>query len=516
MRTPHIRRASEDDSAAIAALVPNLVPSSTDDHHATFVIDGAAGPVAVLDLLQSERHLELLHLAAPDLEHARALHDFAEAAARALRAREIRLRPGAMSDDQSRALGYRNGVKRVPPDGVPLWRGGAASFSQSLYYRGTWAALALLTGLGSVSLAVFSGGGITLAHILVPALLCVAGTAVRAVADPARGDWPPGAARGRSSLCRRQSPRPPALMIGSLLYDRAVPALTELWNIHSGDTELGDLSVAASPDGHTLYVSGPYGTHSEEAVRRALEQHKSLREVVLEGPGGRASAGFEIFRMIRSAQAVDTGRHRLRLGLHHRLPGRRRADHLAQRTAGLPSCQLSRHGRRRHAREQPRHPKLPGLQRPADARLRPQGDRHAGCLDLGPDARGAAGRQGDHPMIPRGLPYDEAMRRFRWNVPERFNIGRAVCERHEPHTLAMIEENADGAVRHWTFGQLLAASSRLANALVGPRHRQGREGRGVPEPGRRAHDLPPRRLPYGRGRAAAVHAVRRGGARVPA
>ena len=38
-------------------------------------------------------------------------------------------------------------------------------------------------------------------------------------------------------------------------------------------------------------------------------------------------------------------------------------------------------------------------------------------------------------MIPRGLPYDEAMRQFRWTVPERFNIGRAVCERHEPDTL---------------------------------------------------------------------------------
>jgi acetyl-CoA synthetase len=69
-------------------------------------------------------------------------------------------------------------------------------------------------------------------------------------------------------------------------------------------------------------------------------------------------------------------------------------------------------------------------------------------------------------MIPRGLPYDEAMQRFRWNIPERFNIGRAVCERHEPNTLAMIVEDADGSVRHWTFGQLLAASSRLANALA--------------------------------------------------
>jgi hypothetical protein len=49
--------------------------------------------------------------------------------------------------------------------------------------------------------------------------------------------------------------------------------------------------------------------HSEEAVRRALEQHKSIREVVLEGPGGRAAVGFEIFRMIRRARLatrVDT------------------------------------------------------------------------------------------------------------------------------------------------------------------------------------------------------------------
>src|SRR5689334_11012597 len=68
-------------------------------------------------------------------------------------------------------------------------------------------------------------------------------------------------------------------------------------------------------------------------------------------------------------------------------------------------------------------------------------------------------------MIPRGVPYEAAMQQFRWPRPERFNIGRAVCERHPAEALAMIVENADGSVRHWTFGQLLAASSRLANAL---------------------------------------------------
>ena len=69
-------------------------------------------------------------------------------------------------------------------------------------------------------------------------------------------------------------------------------------------------------------------------------------------------------------------------------------------------------------------------------------------------------------MIPRGVPYEEAMRKFRWPKLKRFNIGRAVCERHPQEALALIVENADGSVRNWTFGQLLAASSRLANALI--------------------------------------------------
>ena len=169
------------------------------------------------------------------------------------------------------ALGYRNGVKRVAPDGVPLWRDGTAPFSQSLYYRGTWAALALLTGLGSVSLAVFGGGGITLAHIVIPALLCVVGTLfalwqILLVVMAAR--------RGTGSLFALSAAiaAATAVLIGSLLYDRAVPALTELWNIRSGDAALGDLAVTASSDGRTLYVSGAYGMRSEEAVRRALEQ----------------------------------------------------------------------------------------------------------------------------------------------------------------------------------------------------------------------------------------------------
>ena len=61
------------------------------------------------------------------------------------------------------------------------------------------------------------------------------------------------------------------------------------------------------------------------------------------------------------------------------------------------------------------------------------------------------------------------------------------------------------------LGRKLAARQCARRA----RHQQGRPGRRVPEPGRRAHALPSRRLSHGRRRAAAVHAVRRRGARVP-
>jgi len=309
MGTPRIRRATEEDSGALATLVPGLVPHAADEHHATFVIDGPAGPVAVLDLLQAERHLELLHLSAPDFMHAQALQDFAEAAARALRAREIRLGPDALDDGQATALGYRGGTKRLRPEGVPLWRDGTASFTQTLYYRGVWAALALLIGLGSISVAVFNSSRLTALHIAIPAVLCAASTlfafwqillTVRAAQRTRRSLFALSALLGLATIG----------LIGLTVHDRAVPALGELWAIHSGDAGMGDLDVEVSDDGKTLYVSGAYSAYSEEAVRRALDRNKTIREVVLQGPGGRASVGFALFRMFRErklATRVDRG-----------------------------------------------------------------------------------------------------------------------------------------------------------------------------------------------------------------
>jgi acetyl-CoA synthetase len=68
-------------------------------------------------------------------------------------------------------------------------------------------------------------------------------------------------------------------------------------------------------------------------------------------------------------------------------------------------------------------------------------------------------------MIPPGRSYEQAQADFRWPRPARYNIARAVCDRHPAASLAMIVENADGTVRNWTFGELARASARLANAL---------------------------------------------------
>ena len=71
-------------------------------------------------------------------------------------------------------------------------------------------------------------------------------------------------------------------------------------------------------------------------------------------------------------------------------------------------------------------------------------------------------------MYLKGATYDEAASTFRWEIPERFNIAQAVCDRHaqrDPRAPALIHEEAGGAVRAWTFGELSAAASRFANVL---------------------------------------------------
>ena len=67
-----------------------------------------------------------------------------------------------------------------------------------------------------------------------------------------------------------------------------------------------------------------------------------------------------------------------------------------------------------------------------------------------------------------GATYEEAYRTFRWEVPARFNIARAICDSHAartPDAAALLYEEADGRLRPWSFAQVQAEANRLANAL---------------------------------------------------
>lgn len=65
--------------------------------------------------------------------------------------------------------------------------------------------------------------------------------------------------------------------------------------------------------------------------------------------------------------------------------------------------------------------------------------------------------------------HDEAAAAFRWQVPERFNIGVDVCDRwaeQEPDRIALIDIGEDGASREISFGALRDQSNRMANVLA--------------------------------------------------
>ena len=58
--------------------------------------------------------------------------------------------------------------------------------------------------------------------------------------------------------------------------------------------------MRVSPDGRTLYVEGSYGLGGEEAgAPGAGRRTPASATVVLAGPGGRISVGFELYEMFR-------------------------------------------------------------------------------------------------------------------------------------------------------------------------------------------------------------------------
>ena len=71
-------------------------------------------------------------------------------------------------------------------------------------------------------------------------------------------------------------------------------------------------------------------------------------------------------------------------------------------------------------------------------------------------------------MLPQALTYEDLLAKFRWTIPERYNIGVDVCDRWaaaEPDRPAILEVAADGRITPFSYGLLRDGSNRLANAL---------------------------------------------------
>ena len=63
--------------------------------------------------------------------------------------------------------------------------------------------------------------------------------------------------------------------------------------------------------------------------------------------------------------------------------------------------------------------------------------------------------------------FDAICAEFRWSIPEHLNIAHQVCERHQAddERIAVYYENADGARKQFSFGDLKSLSDRFANSL---------------------------------------------------
>src|SRR5215472_14927743 len=63
--------------------------------------------------------------------------------------------------------------------------------------------------------------------------------------------------------------------------------------------------------------------------------------------------------------------------------------------------------------------------------------------------------------------YDQLYRDFRWDIPARFNIAAACCDRYADgsNRLALVYVDEDGSAKRTSFDELRAYSSRFANVL---------------------------------------------------
>jgi len=79
-------------------------------------------------------------------------------------------------------------------------------------------------------------------------------------------------------------------------------------------------------------------------------------------------------------------------------------------------------------------------------------------------------------MLPDTRDYLELRRRFRWQIPARYNIGADVCDRwadQDPQRPAILDVRADGTTRELSYRWLAENSNRLANVLAAHGVRRG-------------------------------------------
>ena len=68
-------------------------------------------------------------------------------------------------------------------------------------------------------------------------------------------------------------------------------------------------------------------------------------------------------------------------------------------------------------------------------------------------------------MIPLADDYETVYDRFRWNIPERYNMAHDACDRHatDPGRIALVVEGEAGGTREWTFHRIRQLANRCAN-----------------------------------------------------
>jgi len=70
-------------------------------------------------------------------------------------------------------------------------------------------------------------------------------------------------------------------------------------------------------------------------------------------------------------------------------------------------------------------------------------------------------------MLTEASSYDELYKNFRWDIPARFNMATACCDRYADGSgkLALIYVDEDGSAKRTSFDEMRAFSSRFANVL---------------------------------------------------